>query len=145
VDPDALSWANIGRHVLGAEFVGKNKAEALARQISKRLPHLKRIEAVSEKWQQVMRSSPEMLTDIDLIISTMGDWSSECQLNAWHRAQAANVPVLYGWTEAYGCAGHAVSISPGESCLQCGFSSLGVPLLPVAFWANGSTVRLEPA
>jgi hypothetical protein len=145
VDPEVLTWSNVGRHTLGAEFVGKNKAESLAQRIGKRLPHIDHLEAKSEKWQQVMRTSPEKLTDCDLIISTIGDWSSECQLNAWHLTQGSKIPILYGWTEAYCCAGHAVVIHPERACLQCGFSPEGVVTFQVGDWPNGPTIRQEPA
>lgn len=145
VDPEHLSWANVGRHVLGAEFVGKSKVESLARQIGKRLPHLKTLGAEAMSWQDVTRSQPNKLADQDLIISTMGDWSSEAQLNSWHLKNVPAVPFLYGWTEAYCCAGHAVAIRASSGCLQCGFSSDGIPTFQVGHWPNGPTIRQEPA
>ena len=145
IDPEVLTWANTGRHILGAEFVGKGKAASLAESIRKRLPHLKSVAVEPTSWQQVMQTSGHLLSDCELIISTIGDWSSECQLNAWHMEKETAVPILYGWTEAYGCGGHAVLVSPRSSCLQCGFSNDGIPSLQVGHWPNGSTIRQEPA
>lgn len=145
IDPETLTWANVGRHVLGAEFVGKSKAESLAQRIGIRLPHVTRLEAEQQSWQGVMRSSSEKLTDCDLIISTMADWSSECHLNAWQMKQDSAVPVIYGWTEAYCCAGHGVLIYPGCACFQCGFSPQGVASFQVAEWPGKATTLPEPA
>ena len=40
IDKDVLEWANIGRHILGAQYIGLSKSEALKRSISKEMPHL---------------------------------------------------------------------------------------------------------
>src|SRR4051812_39736412 len=39
VDHDALAWANVGRHPLGAPSLGRNKAEALAAKLRSDFPH----------------------------------------------------------------------------------------------------------
>jgi sulfur-carrier protein adenylyltransferase/sulfurtransferase len=39
-DNDFLSWANVGRHILGASSIGRWKAEALAEGLNRELPHL---------------------------------------------------------------------------------------------------------
>ncbi|WP_197453857.1 ThiF family adenylyltransferase [Caulifigura coniformis] len=145
VDPERLTWSNVGRHVLGAEFVELSKAESIARQLGKRFPHIRQIEARRESWQGVVRASAGTLAHCNLIVSTMGDWSSECQLNTWHSEEIPDVPILYGWTEAYCCAGHAVVIRPEGGCFQCGFSRNGRVLFPVARWPEGATIRREPA
>lgn len=145
VDPESLTWANVGRHVLGADFVGKSKADSLARVIGTRLPNIKHLDAELTGWQDMMRRSPDKLARNDLIISAMGDWSSEAHLNAWHQEHAPAALVLYGWTEAFCCAGHAVAIRRGTGCLQCGFTALGNPAFQVGRWENGSTLLQEPA
>jgi tRNA A37 threonylcarbamoyladenosine dehydratase len=40
VDKDTLSWANTGRHPLGASRVGEGKAKGLAEKLRADFPHL---------------------------------------------------------------------------------------------------------
>jgi hypothetical protein len=79
-----------------------------------------------------------------LVISTMGDWAAEGALNEWHLGHRNGI-VVYGWTEAHACAGHAVAIRPDWGCFQCGFTHDGLPLLRVTEWPQGESIRQEPA
>jgi integrase len=40
IDFDRLRWSNVGRHPLGASYVGQNKAKALAEKIRSAFPHI---------------------------------------------------------------------------------------------------------
>lgn len=48
----------------------------------------------------------------------MGDWEAEGGLNEWHVASGRQIPDVYGWTEPFACAGHAVAICREEGVLQ---------------------------
>lgn len=144
IDPETLSWANIGRHKLGAAHVGQSKAEALAKELRASYPHLK-IEFREAHWEDVLHKEPELFLGGQLIISATGNWSSESALNVWHQEHRHQVPILYGWTEAHACAGHAVVITNKGGCLECGMSEFGVPHLRVAEWRNATTELQEPA
>ncbi len=144
VDPDTLRWANVGRHPLGAPGVGRGKAAALAEHIRSSYPHVRRVEDVDGKWPRLGDDVMRRLADCDLIVSAIGNWAAEGALNEWHH-QKRNGPVVYGWTEAHACAGHAVAICPPGGCLQCGFSPDGVPNMRVTDWPAGGTLRQEPA
>ncbi|MBK7878838.1 MAG: ThiF family adenylyltransferase [Planctomycetes bacterium] len=145
IDPQVLATANTGRHVLGAESVGMNKAEALEQHLRRRFPHLKTIRSFAQRWDQAMRKAPQEFATCDLIVSAIGDWSAEGALNEWHVRQGRRQPIVYGWTEAYACAGHAVAILAAGGCLQCGLTEFGEPMLRVTDWPAGPTVRQEPA
>jgi molybdopterin/thiamine biosynthesis adenylyltransferase len=139
-DPEVLSWPNTGRHPLGAAQVDTNKAVALSEELRKRFPHVTAA-AVPKRWQD----APEWPAAVDgcsLIVSATGDWGSEAELNLWALTTHQKVPIVYGWTEAHACAGQAVCIVPGGSCLQCGFQSDGKPKLPATAWA-GETTKQE--
>src|SRR3954452_21188615 len=58
-------------------------------------------------------------------------------------AQGRGRPVLYGWTEAHACAGHAVAIAGQDGCLQCHIGRTGVPALTVVEWADGGDANQE--
>ncbi len=52
---------------------------------------------------------------------------------------------LYGWTESYGAAGHAVLIGAYGGCLRCGIGGTGVPHFQACHWPEGSATIEEPA
>lgn len=144
IDPETLRWANVGRHPLGAPGVGRSKATALAERIRSSFPHLRRVEDIGGNWPRLADETMELLAECDLIVSAIGDWAAEGSLNEWHRSKRAG-PIVYGWTEAHACAGHAVAVFPTGGCLQCGFSPDGTPNTRITSWPGGSTLKQEPA
>ena len=144
VDPNKLKWANVGRHPLGAPDVGKYKCSSLAEWIQASYPHCLGVDSLPCRWQDIDTDSLARLVDADLIVSAMGDWAAEGALNEWHVKNRKGI-IVYGWTEAHACAGHAVAIRPDWGCLQCGFSASGLPLLHVSQWPQGEALRQEPA
>jgi sulfur-carrier protein adenylyltransferase/sulfurtransferase len=143
VDPEALSFANVGRHPLGAEDVGRSKAVALASRLRARFPHAAGIRGHARRWA-ASRENLALLGSADLVVSAMGDWASEGAVNEWHVVTGRKNKILYAWTEAHACAGHAVLISARGGCLQCGLDDHGASRLPVTEWPNGSTMRTVP-
>ncbi len=145
VDPEFLAWTNIGRHVLGAGSVGHSKVEKLAEKLKRDYPHMRAIVSQAKDWQDVSRHHPGILTDADLIISTIGSWGSEGMLNEWHVSHGLKAPLLFGWTEPHAFAGQAVAIIPGNGCFACGLDRVGIPKLRVTEWPPGASTRQEPA
>lgn len=143
VDPQLLASENTSRHELGANSVAKGKAAQLAASIRQRFPHLT-IEAEGKSWQEFMRTKPEQLTSADLIISTMGAWSHESELNAAVLESPSFTPILYGWTEQHAAAGHAVVFMDQTACLRCLTDDLGALRIPVTSW-GGDTMKQIPA
>jgi molybdopterin/thiamine biosynthesis adenylyltransferase len=148
IDPEHLSWSNVGRHKLGAKNVDQPKAEALAKALRENYPHLN-IECRKDDWEHVLQKEPDFFTnchrDDRLIISATGSWSSESALNVWHQGYRHLMPIVYGWTEAHGCAGHAVVIASDGGCLECGMNKFGSPNLSVADWTGATIQQREPA
>lgn len=145
VDLDELSWPNVGRHPLGATAVGKNKATALADRLQSDYPHLI-VESRPYGMNLPLHAEAEMLAEADLIIAATGSWAAEHALNNWHVAEGRKKPVLYCWTEAHACAGHAVAIAEHGGCLQCHLSRTGTPDFKVVDWPDGlGQSREEPA
>lgn len=142
IDKDVLKRANIGRHPLGEKYVGRSKAIGLAEKLREDYPHLEVI-AKFDSWEKVLRSEPEILEHCNLIIGATGDWGADSALNEWHQGKGRDLPVLYGWTEANACAGHAVLICD-DGCFKCGFDSMGHPRFEVTAW-QGQTKAQEPA
>jgi molybdopterin/thiamine biosynthesis adenylyltransferase len=143
IDPEPLTFANVGRHPLGAEDVPRNKAVALAERLRRRFPHARQVTGYARRWEDLVRDKPDLLASADLIVSAIGDWASEGALNEWSVVVGRDPPVLYAWTEAHACAGHAVLVGSRGGCLQCGVTDLGVPRDEVTTW-GGTTTRAEP-
>ncbi|GJD36824.1 ThiF family adenylyltransferase [Methylobacterium aerolatum] len=142
VDPDELSWANVGRHPLGAASVRSNKAEALAAKLCVDYPH-GRFEAFPISAQEMLAAHEDRLIENDLIVSCMGDWRGESRLNDWHCRRGRPMPIVYGWTEAHAAAGHAVAIVGEGGCLRCGLGRTGAPEFQAVVWPNDTGASLE--
>lgn len=144
VDFDTLSWANVGRHPLGASAVDANKAEALAERLQLDFPHLDIIGHNSSVHPFLLSYHKTML-DADIVVAATGSWAAESTLNRWQIANMRRVPFVYCWTEAHACAGHAVSIAKEGGCFQCGISRTGASDFVVVDWPDGGANKEEPA
>jgi len=144
-DPDRLSWDNVARHALGGGYVGIEKSVGLAKHFQKHYPHITCQTDKAVKWEQVYSDDPKILANCDLIISTIGDWLSEAHLNYLHRTIPEFPPVLYGWTEAHACAGHALLVKDLGGCLCCGMDEIGNFQQNVMDWAEPETMEQVPA
>ena len=142
VDYDVLGWPNVGRHPLGASAVGRNKAVALAERLQADFPHLW-VEGRACGLQELLQSNLELLEAADLIIAATGSWGAEHALNRWHVKQGRTSPILYGWTEAHACAGHAVAIVGEGGCFQCHIGRTGSSAFKVVDWPDGGDASQE--
>jgi integrative and conjugative element protein (TIGR02256 family) len=138
IDPQNLEWSNVGRHVLGSNAVGTKKASSMALRLQRDFPHSNFI-SYPDRWQK----RKDALVSCDLLISTLGGWSDEADLNEWQVKNKAP-PILYGWSERAACAGHAVILGIGSGCLACGFDAVGTAKATVTRWAEPGLLR-EPA
>ena len=142
VDYDVLGWPNVGRHPLGASAVGRNKAESLAERLQADFPHLQ-IESQACSVEKLLQSNPELLGAADLIIAATGSWGAESALNRWHVEHGRPRPILYCWTEAHACAGHAVAIVREGGCFQCHIGRTGTPSFKIVDWLGGGDASQE--
>lgn len=143
IDPEALSAPNTGRHLLGSPWVGFNKATALAAMMQRDLPHLT-IFGHAATWQEVARRADSPFAGASLVISTIGSWSHEGELNAWQIANAHPGLILYAWAEPHAAGGHAVLIGNKGECFACGLGRHGEALFTVADFPS-AMLRREPA
>lgn len=143
VDPELLEYANVGRHVLGVSDVGGSKAESLEKLLRHNYPHIKSIEAIRQTWQKFYEEKPVAFHNVDLIISTVGSWTTEIRLNTKALLDPEMAPLLFGWTEPFSVAGHSVFLGSDNRCLACGLNQTGQPDLHVCAW-DQQTTRQEP-
>jgi sulfur-carrier protein adenylyltransferase/sulfurtransferase len=144
IDPERLAWANIGRHPLGASYVGFHKCVGLAQKIRTDFPHVVAVDAIARDVESVIMDDPGALAGCDLIVSATGSWATEAFLDVWHSDAKFDGSIVYGWTEAHACAGHAVTIAKNGRRLREGFDALGTPHLHATEWPGPTTLR-EPA
>ncbi len=144
VDYDKLAWANVGRHVLGASSLGKNKAIDLSRVLRVEFPH-----HLFSGWDisalSVLDEEIEELLNVDLIVSAMGNWSAENALNHWHLRHRQSLNLIYGWTEDHALAGSATVISNEGGCLACGIDRIGNLIQPLTTWPSIRELQTEPS
>jgi hypothetical protein len=143
VDPELLTWSNVGRHPLGADAVGMEKASALAKKLRSSFPH-SRVDSRAQTFGEVLLAEPQTMAGRDLLLCATGIWSVESSVNAWQQTQGAPRHAVYAWTEPNACAGHAVAITQGSACLQCQFSPLGDSKVIVTDWPQNGQLQ-EPA
>ncbi|WP_206613910.1 ThiF family adenylyltransferase [Paenirhodobacter populi] len=145
VDPETLTWPNVGRHPLGATAVGRNKAEALAERLQADFPH-SHVEYRAYGLHHLIAYNEDLLAAADVIVAATGNWVAESALNRWHVRQGRGQPIVYGWTEAHAVAGHAVAIGQGDGCLQCHIGRTGAPEFIAVQWPDGGDIaKEEPA
>lgn len=145
LDPQVLAAANVGRHALGVAEINQSKSKALEGLLRSDYPHMLSVRGHHEEWQAFAHREPEIFASADLIISSIGDFGPEAALNDWRRRASGRPDMLFGWTEPYAVAGHAVGLIGEEGCLGCGLNEWGEPSLPVAAWPKGTGRRGEPA
>ncbi|WP_313194089.1 ThiF family adenylyltransferase [Shinella zoogloeoides] len=125
VDQDVLGWENIRRHELGAEWVGMAKARALKSRIEKSIPDIERVDFHACSIQALLRSNPNLLDGVDLVISATGDWGTDVFISDAVAQRESPLPTLYTWMEAYALAGHSVVLSGSKGRFTDGFDEVG--------------------
>lgn len=116
VDADILQGANLGRHLLGAPYLNRNKADACAEFLREQLPQLE-IKSVPDSILNTL----ETLDRQDLVVDASGEEALSIALNERAVANRPNFPpMLYVWIEGNGAAAVSfMSDGPDWACLKC--------------------------
>jgi len=116
VDPDILQGANMGRHLLGAPYLDRNKADACAEFLTEQLPLLD-IMSIPHS----ILTKPELLDRQDLIVDATGEEALSIALNERAITGRPNFPpLLFVWIEGNGAAAVGFMLdSPDWACLKC--------------------------
>jgi molybdopterin/thiamine biosynthesis adenylyltransferase len=135
-DNQVLSLDNIGRHALGADSVRQHKSDALCAFLRKQLPALTIETSGGHDIETPLSEQPKIFEKLDLIISTTGDWASNCALNVASQQWPNFPPIIFGWTEAYGMAGHALLVNGKGGCFSCEMTEHGQFEARVVDWRD---------
>jgi molybdopterin-synthase adenylyltransferase len=123
VDPDRLSEANLGRHLLTRASLGEYKVEAMARRLLEINPEL-RVRAVAAEFSGLRLLEP---TDPeaaggpsapDLIVSAVDSYRCESRINALSLTQ--EIPTVYLGCWGPAAVGEIYYVVPGTTgCYEC--------------------------
>ena len=106
IDPQLFDIDNTGRHILGLESIGVNKAEATATLLRSQFIDIQ-VKAIPDHAERHIDS----LRDVDIIISAVGGDAQILEKALCDKSQLGELPpVIACWLEAYAFAGHAVLI-----------------------------------
>lgn len=113
VDSDSLSAANLGRHALGANDLGRNKVEALASRVKETWPAASIVPAplTLDSWLK-----KHSLADFDLLLDLTGE--PNVRLHLERARQSTPCPLLIGWMEPFAAAAHACLLPAGQPWSQ---------------------------
>lgn len=115
-DNQILTSSNLGRHLLGLTYLGRNKAEGCADLIEKQLPFLD-VEARTVNIQRYFNS----LDEFDLIVDATGEEALSIALNDFAVGKRPNFPpIVYAWIVGNGGAAQAMLCDgPDYACYKC--------------------------
>lgn len=113
VDEDSLATANIGRHLLGADTIGQDKAEAVAQRVNTGQPasHVTPMVMNASKWIK-----NNTLAGVDLVLDLTGEHDVRWQVEQARRIHPC--PLLIGWMEPYVAAAHVCNLTADTSWLE---------------------------
>lgn len=140
IDPDILVSANLGRHVLGADDLGKSKAKALREVIFRDLPTVD-VVAYESFGELVQHEKHGVFADAHLVINTTADWESE--VACWRaKASGASWGLLQAWSEPHTLVGHALLAPGGSFDARPLFDERGEFLFKFTQWPEDGVVPL---
>lgn len=113
VDADTMSPPNVGRHLLGAESIGENKAWAVAKRVNLAFPSTEVAPYFKNTAAWLKENS---LAEVHAVLDLTGEPDVRMQIE--NARQKHPCPLLIGWMEPYVAAAHACFLPSGQSWLQ---------------------------
>ncbi|MBN3096576.1 ThiF family adenylyltransferase [Pectobacterium brasiliense] len=113
VDADTMSPPNVGRHLLGVESIGENKAWAVAKRVNLAFPSTKVAPYFRNTAAWLKENS---LAEVHTVLDLTGEPDVRMQIE--NARQKHPCPLLIGWMEPYVAAAHACFLPSGQSWLQ---------------------------
>ncbi|WP_342244337.1 HesA/MoeB/ThiF family protein [Pseudomonas sp. OTU5201] len=136
VDADYMSSANIGRHLLGAESIGRKKVDAIAQRINSGYPATEVIPHTMTTAEWLKKNT---LADVDAVLDLTGEPDVRVQVEQARLNHPC--PLLVGWMEPYVAAAHVCVLPAAQRWLQAGQDPLSD--LEAVVWPS-EVIRQEP-
>lgn len=111
VDNQSLTIDNIGRHFLGFQYVGNNKALAMCDSIKNVRPEVE-VKPICSKLEQYCSFDKNDVLSQSAIFLCTGDQMSEHFIIDKVNSGYISIPVFILWLEPFAIAGHLVYINP---------------------------------
>lgn len=107
VDSDRMETANMGRHLLGIQYVDYSKVAAVADVVNKSHPSciVKPYQDTAERW--LRRNT---LKGVDVVLDLTGEPEVRWHLNEARRSHPC--PLVVGWMEPFVAAAHVCMLTP---------------------------------
>ncbi|BDM63450.1 hypothetical protein NFHSH190041_09020 [Shewanella sp. NFH-SH190041] len=105
-DGESLEAANVGRHLLGMNYVGTNKAEACKNHIQRNYPWVDVLYAGSREWFVDDKAVEALTTKCDLVISATAEWASDKAIHGMIEDSSLLCSVVFCFTEPHAVATH---------------------------------------
>lgn len=113
IDRDTLTVDNIGRHLLGFNYLGNNKALAICDHFRNIRPDVDITAICGHIEDYILDSRFNKGENTTLFVCT-GDQMSERFVIGSIKNGSITCPVFFLWLEPYGIAGHMVYINPAD-------------------------------
>ena len=113
VDPDRFESANLGRHILGVDDLGKYKTEALKERIQKDLSYITTTSIPQYIQYEYVRNNG-MLDEMDVVVITTADWNSEEFIWLLHEVRQPKWALIQAWAEPHAIIGHVLITRPNS-------------------------------
>lgn len=139
VDSERMEWDNAGRHILGGMFHDIPKPSALKMFLTRQFPSCKITAHDSMNFHSFLEKEEESVLQCDILVVLTGNAVLMRQINLMTQQDLLLPPVVYGWTEEYGLAGHAVFVSGSRGCLQCTRDPFFDAYDRVVSWEDGAS------
>lgn len=106
-DSDIMETANVGRHLLGTQYVSYAKAAAVADEVARSYPSciIEPHNGTAEDWL-----SSNTLKGVDAVLDLTGEPGVRWQLNEARRKHPCKL--LVGWMEPFVAAAHVCMLTP---------------------------------
>lgn len=115
IDSDTLSVDNLGRHLLGFNFLGRNKAEAISDHLHGINPDFQVSVVDNDSVEAYIEHNTSRVNHHDAIFICTGDPMSEIFCIQKVVNDVISAPLFILWLEPYAVAGHLLYINPSDA------------------------------
>ena len=121
IDDDILKEENIYRNILGMEYVGRYKSEAICEYIKRNIPHIN-IVGTQTTIEEALENESIDLNNYDLIISAIGNHNVNRWLNKYIHKHNIKSTIMYVWNEVLDVGNHIlITNNKYVGCYECLF------------------------
>ncbi len=143
VDFDDLSSNNVGRHVLGMDWVGQPKAKALAEQLNAEFPHALDFIPRHASFQSLSGKEREEIAHCDLVVAAGITLLGERTIDEWRLGLEQRPALVWTWLEEFAVAGHAAGIIDGAAVRDALDTNGAFRMRLTSNWPKGAAHAIE--